>query len=180
MQKDSQYQLRHRLLSNRLRQFGENERRLTLCAKARTLIHEFMKFSLEDLEILEEIAKKPFSSGNGSYTMPQLNYYSMISSLVVSAKYLRIESPAFVDSLSANVEKHLNEMRNTYGVGFLSLATGTKFTNDDSSVTVTINSYNNDADVINVTWNNSTENWKPEKLAEFLIVNRMNEVLNES
>lgn len=178
MQKDSQYSLRHRLLSNRLRQFGENAHRLTVCAKARTLIHKFMKFSLEDLEILEEVAKKPFNS-DGNYTMPQLNYYSMINSLVVSAKYLHIESPAFVESLSANVEKHLNEIRNTYGVGFLSLATGTKFTNDDSSVTVTINSYNNDADVINVTWNNSTENWKPEKLAEFLIVNRMNEVLNE-
>lgn len=141
-------------------------------------MHELLTTHEENVEYLKYLCQKIFEE-NQNYTMAQLSYFKVISNLVRDIETIRKTYPELVEKINKDKKEVLEKTAETYGVGFLSLKPNTTFANDNASESITINSYNSEADVIEVTWNNSIENWKPEKLAEFLITNQMNEVLNE-
>ena len=178
MQKDSQYRIKHLYLTNRLRNFGESVDKCILAENTRTFMHELLTTYEENVEYLKYLCQKIFEESQ-NYTIAQLTYFKVISNLVRDIETIRKTYPELVEKINKDKKEVLNKTAEQYGVGFLSLKPNTTFANSNSTVTVTINSYNAEADVINVTCNKSVEDWKPEKLAEFLITNQMNEVLNE-
>lgn len=178
MQKDSLYRIKHLYLTNRLRNFGESVDKCILAEKTRTFMHELLTTDQENVDYLKFLCQKVFEE-NQNFTVAQMTYYKVISNLVRDIETIRKTYPELVQNLNRDKNEVLAKSAEIYGVGFLSLKPNTTFANNNSTVTVTINSYNAEADVINVTCNKSVEDWKPEKLAEFLITNQMHEVLNE-
>lgn len=187
MQKDSLYQIKHTFLTNKLRHYSENVEKYELSEKTRTFMHELLTTSSENTDYLKFLCQKAFEN-NQNFTIAQLAYYKTISNLVAGIETIRKSYPELVENLKRDKNEVLKTTADQYGVGFLSLKPGTKFGTTDNTAILTINSYNSVNETISVSYKNfvnsilvqdATVNWIPEELAEFLITNQMNEVLNE-